>query len=86
MSILNDSIALFEAERQVFLGRPKNVNSVGDIESAVKAKWLRLSSSGLGEVEYNQKVYKTIPLGTKSIPRGTTVQMTFAKGVYFSDW
>lgn len=86
MSVLDTSINLFEAERQVFLERPKDANAKGDIESSVKAKWLRLSNTGLGEVEYNQKVYKTIPLGNKSIPRGTVVQLSFAKGVYFSDW
>lgn len=86
MSALDASINLFEAERQVFLERPRDVNARGDIESSVKAKWLRLNNNGIGEVEYNQKVYKTIPLGSKSIARGTVVQLSFAKGVYFSDW
>lgn len=86
MSVLTDSQNLFEAERQVFLERPSNVNEVGDIVGSAKATWVRLNDDGLGVVKYRNKRYKTIPLGARSIPRGTTVELSFAKGVYFSSW
>lgn len=86
MAALDSSIALFEAERQVFLERPKDVNASGDIEGSVKADWLRLKNTGYGVVRYRDKKYVTIPLGSRSIARGTPVEMTFANGVYFTKW
>lgn len=86
MTVLDASKALFEAERQVFLERPSNVNDLGDIEGSAKATWVGLDENGLGDVTYRDKIYKTIPLGARSIARGTTVELSFAKGVYFSNW
>jgi hypothetical protein len=86
MSALQDSQSLYYAEREIFLQQPKNVNDTGDFEGTVKGEWVALDSTGLGEVTYKNKIYKTKALGRKSIAKGTTVALTYANGVYFADW
>lgn len=86
MNPVSFSIGLFEAERQLASERPKNVNDQSDFEGVITATWQRLTNSGLGEVVYGNKVYKTVPLGTRSIKRGTKVLVNFAKGIYYSIW
>lgn len=86
MSAVDLSISLFEAERLVKQEQPKNPNEKGDFEGSVVGTWQRLNSKGLGVVVYGNKEYKTIPLGTRSITRGTKVQLNFTEGVYYSNW
>lgn len=86
MSALETSLALYQAERQIEADRPKDANAVGDFEGTVKGEWRKLLDSGLGRVRYKNKTYKAIPLGTKSIAKGTVVSLTFARGLYFADW
>jgi len=86
MSIINDSINLFEAERLVESQRPKNVNDRGDFEGLVTATWLGLTSTGLGRVAYQDKEYKTVPLGVQALPSGSKVLVNFSRGIYYSTW
>lgn len=60
--------------------------SNADFEGSVAASWVEIDASGLGVVEYKGKKYKSIRLGSTSIPRGTLVQLSYSEGVYFSDW
>jgi len=86
MTALQDSLALYYAEREIFLQQPKNITDMGDFEGTVKASWARLNSDGIGEVVYKNKTYFVRPLGKKSIPKNTPVALTFANGIYFADW
>lgn len=86
MDPISLSIQLFEAERLVAAERPRNINDQPDFEGVVTATWLRLTNTGLGEVSYGNKTYKTVPLGPKSIKKGTKVLVNFAKGIYYSIW
>ena len=38
----------------------------------------------LASLEYKSKKYKTVPMGTKSIPKGTKVNLEYRKGYYIS--
>jgi hypothetical protein len=58
----------------------------GDFEGSVTGTWVELNSYGLGIVAYNQKQYTTRRLGVTSIPAGRAVQLTFANGIYYSNW
>lgn len=86
MSVIQDSINLFEAERLVAAEKPRNPNEIGDFEGLVTGVWVKLASSGLGIVNYKDKKYKTVPLGAESISAGTKVQMNYSKGIYYSKW
>ena len=58
----------------------------GDFSGSVTGSWVRLEEDGTGVVRYNSKLYKTKRLGFTSIPSGTTVQLSFAGGIYYSQW
>lgn len=61
----------------------KNVIN-GDFEGSVTGSWVKLGENGEGIVSYNDKQYVTVPIGFVSLPKGTAVEVTFAKGVYYS--
>lgn len=56
----------------------------GDFEGSVTGYWEKLDALGVGRVEYKGKIYKTRPIGFVSLPKGTEVELTHAKGVYYS--
>lgn len=56
----------------------------GDFEGSVTGYWVRLDPRGVGIVTYRGKEYKTRPMGFMSLPKGTEVELTYAKGVYYS--
>lgn len=58
----------------------------GDFEGSVTGIWVELGESGLGIVSYNQKQYRTRPLGFTSIAAGQPVFLSYAAGVYYSNW
>ena len=58
----------------------------GDFEGSVRGTWVKLGEDGTGVVAYNDKQYKTKPIGLTSLPAGTEVELSFAKGVYYSKY
>lgn len=58
----------------------------GDFEGSVTGKWVRLAENGAGVVSYNGKNYITKPIGFTSIEAGHAVELSYARGVYYSKW
>ena len=58
----------------------------GDFSGSVTGTWVRLGANGEGVVSYANKTYATKPIGFLSIPAGTEVELTFAKGIYYSNY
>ena len=58
----------------------------GDFEGTVTGTWLKLDDDGAGVVKYGDKEYITKRTGNPSIPRGTPVELTYARGIYYSNW
>ena len=56
----------------------------GDFEGSVTGTWIGLGPMGEGVVSYKSKQYLTKPIGFVSIPAGTEVQLSYAKGLYYS--
>lgn len=87
MSLLNQLVSLSVSERLVQLERLENKEIIpGDFEGSVRASWVRLADDGTAVVSYNDKEYTTKPLGLTSIRVGTEVELTHAKGVYYSKY
>ena len=87
MSLLNQLVNLSTSERLVQLERlEKNEVIPGDFEGSVRASWVRLADDGTAVVGYNDKEYTTKPIGLTSIRAGTEVELTHAKGVYYSKY
>lgn len=58
----------------------------GDFEGSVNASWVKLDDSGAGLVLYKGKEYKVKIIGSASIPKGTAVELSYAKGIYFATY
>lgn len=58
----------------------------GDFEGSVTGNWVELAQNGAGIVAYNGKQYTTKPLGFTSIEAGHAVELSYARGVYYSKW
>lgn len=58
----------------------------GDFEGSVTGKWVRLAENGAGVVSYNGKNYVTKPIGFTSIEAGHAIELSYARGVYYSKW
>jgi len=87
MTLLEQMLQIADAQRVVELERLDSKQQIeGDFEGSVTGRWVRLDSTGAGIVEYNSKQYVTKPIGFTSLPAGTAVEMSFAKGVYYSKW
>ena len=56
----------------------------GDFTGSVTGSWVKLGSLGEGIVKFNSKEYITKPLGFTSISPGTEVELSYAKGIYYS--
>ena len=78
---LNTSLRsrIIELER-----REEGAAPQGDFEGSVTGYWKELNARGVGIVEFKGKEYKTRPIGFLSVPKGTEVELTHAKGVYYS--
>jgi hypothetical protein len=72
---------IIESER-----RAEGAEIRGDFESSVKASWVRLDDSGAGVVLYKGKEYMVKIIGSFSIPKGTPVELSYAKGIYFATY
>jgi len=87
MNIQDELKALSDANRLVELEiRASGVSIPGDFAGNVTGSWVGLGESGEGIVTYNNKRYVTKPLGRASIPAGTEVELSFANGVYYSNF
>ena len=58
----------------------------GDFSGSVTGIWIKLDETGAGIVAYGDKEYKTSKIGAESIPKGTSVELTYANGIYYSKW
>lgn len=56
----------------------------GDFEGSVTGFWISLGPMGEGYVSYKSKTYVTNPIGFVSIPKDTEVELSYAKGIYYS--
>ena len=56
----------------------------GDFEGSVTGSWVELRDDAGGIVKYNDKEYVTVTIGFVSLPRGSTVEMSYANGIYYS--
>ena len=87
MALFDDLLDISSAGRLIDLERLSADEIIeGDFKGSVTGKWVRLDSSGAGIVEYNSKHYVTKLLGFTSVPAGTSVEVTYANGVYYSKW
>ena len=87
MEILEALLAISTANRLADVSTRESKSPIkGDFEGSVTGTWVELNEYGLGIVAYNQKKYVTRRLGITSIPAGRPVQLTFANGVYYSNW
>jgi hypothetical protein len=87
MSIVNQLIRDSEASRVAELERRSTGEVIsGDFSGSVTAQWVQLASNGAGIVTYNNKQYTTKPLGFTSIAKNQEVELSFANGVYYSNW
>mgnify|MGYP000158392908 CR=1 FL=1 len=87
MSLLSDLQQLSASERIIQLEKLDSDETIpGDFEGSVPASWVKLAEDGTGVVSYNNKQYRTRPLGLTSIPVGANVELTHANGVYYSKY
>lgn len=76
---LQDSNRLYELER-----RADSFRIDGDFTGSVQGKWIRLDQSGAGIVRYKSKDYTVMTIGFVSLPSGTSVELSYAEGVYYA--
>lgn len=87
MDLLSALQEISTSERLVQLERLDSGEIIpGDFEGSAKGSWVRLADDGGGIVSYKDKEYKTKPLGLTSIPAGSDVELTYAKGIYYSKY
>ena len=87
MDLLSSLQEISVSERVVQLERLESNEVIpGDFVGSVKGTWVKLGSSGVGIVKYNDKEYKTKPLGLTSIKAGTEVELSHANGIYYSKY
>lgn len=85
--ILEELKELSIANRVIDLEKRAKKNVIeGDFEGSVTGSWVGIGSNGEGIVKYNDKLYRTDPLGFVSIPQGTKVELTHANGIYYSKY
>lgn len=87
MAILETVLNNAQADRLFELDRRESGETIkGDFVGSVTGTWRGLGESASGLVSYSDKVYKTVRLGKTSIPAGTSVELSFANGTYYSNW
>lgn len=87
MALLDTVLEISLANRVADLDRLDRKSVIqGDFEGSVTGTWERLAENGAGVVKYNGKSYTTKPIGFTSIQAGHEVELSFAKGVYYSKW
>lgn len=85
LNLLNETMQAAERARLIELEKRYEGSAPrGDFEGSVTGYWVRLDARGVGIVTYRGKEYKTRTIGFMSLTRGTEVELTYAKGVYYS--
>lgn len=64
--------------------RAEGAQIKGDFDGSVAASWRRLDDGGAGIAVYKGREYPVRTIGFTSIPKGTTVELTYADGTYFA--
>lgn len=87
MALVDDLLEENAAARVVEIGRREAGPSIqGDFDGSVTGIWVKLDDLGLGVVSYKQKQYRTRTLGFTSVAAGQPVFLSYAGGVYYSNW
>lgn len=87
MDLLQQLVQVSQAERLIQKERLDKKEVIrGDFEGSVKGTWVKLADDGTGIVSYNDKKYRTKPIGLTGVTAGTEVELSFAKGVYYSKY
>lgn len=86
--MLNDFLEYHNAGRVIDVEERQSKKSIkGDFEGSVTGTWVGYDfETNGGIVRYNDKEYLTKVLGIRSIKKGTKVQLSFADGIYYSDY
>ena len=87
MSIFDDIMVNARADRLIELEQRQSGQGIrGDFVGSVTGIWVGLDDSASGLVSYKDRIYKTVRIGRTSIPAGTSVELSFANGTYYSNW
>jgi len=85
MNIVNSVKSQQAADRVYELERRADGFRIeGDFDGNVQGKWKELAQSGAGVVTYRGKDYTVMPIGFVSLPAGTSVELSYADGVYYA--
>lgn len=87
MALLDSVLTTSQVNRMAELDRLSRKEIIrGDFEGSVTGSWVKLAENGAGIVTYNSKEYVTKPIGFTSIEKGHAVELSYARGVYYSKW
>lgn len=87
MSIVTKITELAKANRIIAKEAAESgTNFAADFEGTVTGIWEGIDPSGAGLVSYDGKTYKSVRLGITSLFAGSSVQLSYVKGVYYSNW
>jgi hypothetical protein len=87
MSALDMAMQEYRTRRMIEMERRSEGAEVrGDFVGSVKAAWVRLDQGGAGIALYKGREYKTRTVGFSSLPKGSVVELSYAKGVYFASF
>ena len=87
MELAQKVLAIAQAQRVVALDAAESgTNFAADFEGTVTGIWEGIDKSGAGLVSYDGKTYKSVRLGITSLFKGSRVQLSYVKGVYYSNW
>ena len=64
--------------------RAEGAEVKGDFAGSVVGKWKELAENGAGVVIYKGREYPVRSIGFSSLPKGTAVELTYAKGQYLA--
>lgn len=83
--LIDELMRTSEIERVALL-EDRDQFSIGDFTGSVVGEWRGYDKDGAGLVKYLRKTYRSVVEGSKSIPKGTKVQLTYANGTYVASW
>jgi hypothetical protein len=83
--LVNDLMKTSEVERVALL-EERDQFGIGEFRGSVVGEWQGYDYDGAGLVKYQGKTYRSGNEGSKSIPKGRKVQLTYANGMYVASW
>lgn len=85
MAALDLAMQEFKMRRlEETMRRAEGAEVKGDFAGSVVGKWQKLAENGAGVVLYKGREYPVRSIGFTSLPKGSTVELTYAKGQYFA--